>query len=138
VCSSDLFVAAAGNADNDVEFDEDIPSSFDLPNLLIVGAVDQAGDPTSFTSSGRTVEVYANGFEVDSYVPGGARMRMSGTSMASPNAANLAGKILAVKPEMSPPEVIELIKKAADHKPSGDRTILLINPKKTLSLLKAS
>ena len=85
-----LFVCAAGNADNDVEFDEYIPSSFELPNLLTVGAVDQAGDPTSFTSFGRTVQVYANGFEVDSYVPGGDRMKMSGTSMASPNAANLA------------------------------------------------
>ncbi|UCF35112.1 MAG: S8 family serine peptidase, partial [Phycisphaerales bacterium] len=39
-----LFVCAAGNADSDVEFDDYIASSFDLPNLLVVGAVDQAGD----------------------------------------------------------------------------------------------
>jgi len=133
-----LFVAAAGNADNDVRFDEDIPSSFDLPNLLVVGAVDQAGEPTSFTSFGQTVQVYANGFEVESYVPGGSRMKMSGTSMASPNVANLVGKILAVSPDLTPPQVIALITKGSDRKPSGDTSFLLINPKKTLNLLKAS
>ncbi len=127
-----LFICAAGNADNNVEFDEDIPSSFDLPNLLVVGAVDQAGEPTSFTSFGRTVRIYANGFEVDSYVPGGQRMQMSGTSMASPNVANLAGKLLALKPELKPTEVIDLILKGADSKTSGSRTYLLLNPKRTI------
>ncbi len=130
-----LFVCAAGNADSDVEFEEDIPSSFDLPNLLVVGAVDQAGDPTSFTSFGRTVKVYASGFEVESYVPGGQRMKMSGTSMSSPNVANLAGKILAIKPKLKPAQVIGLIKKGADRKKTGDTTILLMNPKRTLEKL---
>ena len=97
-----LFVCAAGNADNDVEFDEYIASSFELPNLITVGAVDQAGDPTSFTSFGKTVQVYANGFEVESYVPGGARMKFSGTSMAAPNVANLAAKMIAVDPTLTP------------------------------------
>jgi hypothetical protein len=130
-----LFVCAAGNADSDVEFDEDIPSSFDLPNLLVVGAVDQAGDPTSFTSFGRTVQVYANGFEVDSYVPGGERMKMSGTSMSSPNVVNLAAKLLAIDHTLTPPKVIERIKKGADKKKAGDVTILLMNPKRTIERL---
>jgi hypothetical protein len=131
-----LFICAAGNADNDVEFDAYIPSSFDLPNLLVVGAVDQAGDPTSFTSFGRTVQVYASGFEVDSYVPGGQRMKMSGTSMASPNVANLAAKILAIKPGLKPAEVIELIKKGSDRRKDGEHEFLLINPKRTIEQLK--
>ncbi|MBN2560742.1 MAG: S8 family serine peptidase [Phycisphaerae bacterium] len=132
-----LFVCAAGNADNDVEFDQYIPSSFDLPNLLTIGAVDQAGDATSFTSFGRTVQVYANGFEVDSYVPGGERMKMSGTSMASPNAANLAAKLLAIDPSLTPPQVIELMKEGADKKTAGKTSFLLLNPKRTVELLKS-
>ncbi len=48
-----LYISAAGNDDNDVDFDVVIPSNFTLPNLMVVGAVDQAGDPTSFTSGGR-------------------------------------------------------------------------------------
>ena len=131
-----LFICAAGNADNDVDFDEYIPSSFDLPNVMSVGAVDQAGDPTSFTSLGRTVEVCANGFEVDSYVPGGQRMKFSGTSMASPNVANLAGKLLAIDPTLTPPKVIELIKKGADARTDGDVNYLLINPQRTIELLR--
>ena len=39
-------MTAAGNSDNDVNFDEVIPSSFDLPNMITVGAVDQAGEET--------------------------------------------------------------------------------------------
>ena len=69
-----LYCVAAGNSDSDVEFDVSIPANFDLDNMIVVGAVDQAGDPTSFTSTGRNVRVFANGFEVESYVPGGMRM----------------------------------------------------------------
>ncbi|MCP4291569.1 MAG: S8 family serine peptidase [bacterium] len=130
-----LYISAAGNDDNDVEFDVVIPSSFELPNLVIVGAVDQAGDPTSFTSGGRNVRVYANGFQVESEVPGGGLMKMSGTSMASPNVCNLAGKILAVKPDLSPEAVVQLIEKNAD--PNQDHpNILLINPRKTIESIK--
>jgi len=109
-----LFVSAAGNDDNDVEFDVVIPSSFDLPNLMVVGALDQAGDPTSFTSGGRNVKVYANGFQVESTVPGGGTMKMSGTSMASPNVANTAAKLIALDPSLTPAQVITLIEKGAD------------------------
>ena len=130
-----LFVSAAGNDDNDVEFDVVIPSSFEMPNLMIIGAVDQAGDPTSFTSGGRNVRVYANGFQVESEVPGGGTMKMSGTSMASPNVCNLAAKLFTVKPELSPEEVVSLIEEGAD--PNKDYPdILLINPKKTVAMVK--
>lgn len=130
-----LFICAAGNADNDVEFSELIPAGIDLPNLLVVGAVDQAGDPTSFTSFGKTVKVYASGFEVDSFIPGGQRMKLSGTSMAAPNATNLAAKLLARKPDLKPTAVIDLIVRGADPRP-GEKRMLLINPKKTMQLLQ--
>jgi subtilisin family serine protease len=103
---------------------------------MIVGAVDQAGEPTGFTSFGETVDVYANGFEVESYVPGGARMAFSGTSMASPNAANLAAKLLALDPTLSPEELIRLIISGSDRYDADER-ILLINPKRTVELLRS-
>ncbi len=130
-----LFITAAGNDDNDVEFDEVIPSNFQLPNLITVAAVDQAGDPTSFTSTGRNVVIYANGYEVDSYVPGGGRMKASGTSMASPNALNLAGKLFALDPALTPARVIDLMKKGATPR-EGDPLFLLINPQRSVELLK--
>ena len=125
-----LFVTAAGNDDNDVEFDVVIPSSFNLPNIMVVGALDQAGDPTSFTSGGENVRVYANGFQVESYVPGGETMKMSGTSMASPNVCNLAGKLIARKPELRPAEVVMLIEQGADPHPEHP-DILRMNAKRS-------
>jgi hypothetical protein len=129
-----LFVCAAGNSDNDSEFEELIPSSFRLPNMITVGAVDQAGDRTSFTTFGKNVEVYANGFEVDSFIPGGERMKFSGTSMASPNVANLAAKIIAVKPSLMPGEVAAIIRQGAEK--GGSENFPLIHPKKTAALLE--
>ena len=129
-----LFIAAAGNSDEDSEFYEAIPSSFDLPNILTVGAVDQAGEETGFTSFGDNVDVHANGFEVESYIPGGTIMKMSGTSMASPNAANLAAKLMAMNSELTVEETIDLILKGCDT--SEDGRIILINPKKSIELLQ--
>ena len=130
-----LFVAAAGNSDSDATFDETVPSGIDLPNILTVGAVDQAGEETSFTSFGANVDVHANGFEVESYLPGGDRMKYSGTSMASPNVANLAAKLLAVEPRLTVAQVIDLIKQGAER--SKDGRINLIHPRRSLELLRA-
>jgi subtilisin family serine protease len=130
-----LFIGGAGNSDNDVNFDEFIPPSFDLPNLMIAGAVDQAGEATDFTSFGQGVDVYSNGFEVDSFVPGGHRMRLSGTSMASPNVVNLAAKLFALDPSLTPVEVADLIKRGAE--PRGKNgALLVINPRRSVELLR--
>ncbi len=130
-----LFITSAGNSNNDVKFDEFYPSSFELDNIMSVGAVDQAGDETGFTSFGKA-DVYANGFEVDSFVPGGDRMKLSGTSMSSPNVANLAGKLLAVNPDLKPMELKTLIIDGCDDKKiMGDKVIKLMNPKKSLEIL---
>jgi len=128
-----LFVAAAGNSNNDVSFVKFIPASLGLPNLMVAGAVDQAGDVTSFTSTGSSVDVYSNGFEVESFVPGGIRMKMSGTSMSAPAVVNLAAKMIALDPSLTPEKVKDLIKKGADNSSDGKR--LLINPRKTIALM---
>ena len=131
-----LFVTAAGNSNQNASFVEDIPAGIKLPNLITVGAVDKAGDEASFTSYGPTVVVDANGYQVESVVPGGDKLALSGTSMASPQVANLAAKILAVNPKLTPPEVIALIRDTADKTPDGRRT--LINAKKAVAAAKSS
>jgi subtilisin family serine protease len=130
-----LFVAAAGNSNADSSFNEAIPASIKVPNLLTVGAVDKAGDEAAFTSYGPTVVVDANGYEVESYIPGGARLKMSGTSMASPNVANLAAKILVVNPKLKPAEVIAIIRQTAEKTADGRRN--LIDPKKAVAAVES-
>jgi subtilisin family serine protease len=129
-----LFITAAGNSDSDASFLGDVPTSLVEPNLIAVGAVNQAGDETSFTSSGPTVLVHADGYHVVSTVPGGKKVPLSGTSMASPNAVNLAAKLFALDPTLTPAQVIKLMREGSDA--SADGRIHLINPKRSAELLK--
>src|SRR5882672_7521651 len=128
-----LFVAAAGNTNQNAAFAEAIPPSLVLPNLLTVGAVDQSGHATDFTSFGKTVTLYANGKSLEARIPGGDLMTVSGTSLAAPQVTNLAAKLFAIDPSLKVSEVIELIRQGASTSPDG--TITLINPKRSVVLL---
>lgn len=130
-----LFVAAAGNSNADASFTEDTPADIVLPNLISVGAVDLAGDEASFTSYGPTVKVHANGYQVESYLPGGTRVALSGTSMAAPQVTNLAAKLLAVHPKLTPEALIEVISGTAERSADGRR--ILMHPKKALAAVQA-
>jgi subtilisin family serine protease len=127
-----LFVAAAGNANEDNRFVETVPASLDLPNVITAGAVDQAGDEAAFTSYGKT-EVYANGYEVPSVVPGGDEIPMSGTSMAAPQVANLAAKLLAVRPDLTVDQLRRAILEPSEERTIGEgKRIRLLDPKASM------
>ncbi|MBA7545566.1 hypothetical protein ES705_37935 [subsurface metagenome] len=126
-----LFITSAGNSNNDVDFAGSIPSSFNFPNILTVGAVDIEGLKTSFTTEGESVDVFANGYEVESYIPGGDRVKFSGTSMSSPNIVNLAAKIFSVNPKLTAREVKEIIIENATAS-KEDPGVLLIHPAKSI------
>jgi subtilisin family serine protease len=126
-----LFVASAGNTANDPTFNESYPSSIVQPNLVTVGAVDKAGDEAPFTSYGPTVALHANGYQVDSFIPGGGRLAISGTSMSAPQVTNLAAKMFAVNPSLTPPQVIAAMRATAERSEDGRRT--LVHPAKALA-----
>ena len=130
-----LFVASGGNTNSSNDFVQKVPGNLRLPNLFLVGAVDQAGEETAFTSYGSSVVVHANGYEVPGLIPGGHKLPMSGTSMAAPGVANLAAKLLTVAPEMTPEQVIEVIRRTAERTPDGRRN--LIHPKNALAAVQA-
>ncbi len=77
-----LFIPAAGNADANLDLASTIPADIDLPNVLAVGAVDQAGNETDFTSYGKRVRVYADGFQLADV--DGHRGKLAGTTVAAP------------------------------------------------------
>ena len=131
-----LFVAAAGNENADSTFAESIPADIVLPNLITVGAVDKAGDEAPFTSYGKTVVVHANGYLVDSVIPGGQRLAESGTSMAAPQVANLAAKMLAVNPALTPPQLVAIIRDTSERTADGRRA--LVNPRKAVAAAEAA
>jgi subtilisin family serine protease len=95
------------------------------------GAGDRAGDEASFTSYGPTVVVHANGYQVESVIPGGEKVAESGTSMAAPQVTNLAAKLLAVSPKLTPTQLIAIIRDTAEKTADGRRN--LIHPAKALA-----
>jgi len=73
---------------------------------------------------------------VEAPIPGGERLALSGTSMSAPNAANLAAKLFALDPSLTPAEVVALILDAADRSEDGRR--VLMNPRRSVEQLRAS
>ena len=121
-----LFVAGAGNEDEDVDFVRSFPAGINLPNLITVGAVDSALQPAGFTSYGKSIDLYANGFEVPSKVPGGMPINISGTSLAAPQVTNLAAKLLAVNPKLTVAQLRSIIEETATAE--GAKKLKVINP----------
>jgi len=129
-----LFVCAAGNGNSDPFFQGYLPLSLGLPNILVVGAVNRAGEKSSYSNIGSRIAVYANGDNVETVMPGGIPFTGLGTSLAAPQLTNLAAKLLAIGPQLKVPEIVDLIKAGGDK--SKDVQFLLYNPKKTLELLR--
>ncbi|MEO5799747.1 MAG: S8 family serine peptidase [Gemmatimonadales bacterium] len=120
-----LFVASAGNSGNNTEFN-DFALRIDLPNMLLVGAVDRAGDEASWTNTGPLVRLYANGYLVETKVPGGSREASSGTSFAAPGVVNTVAKMLAVQPRLTTATMVEILLRTADV--MGPRGLRVMNP----------
>ena len=129
-----LFVAGAGNEDEDVDFVRSFPAGINLPNVVTVGAVDSALQPAGFTSYGSSIDLYANGFEVPAKVPGGMPINISGTSLAAPQVTNLAGKMLAVNPKLTVAEIRSIIEATASEE--GPKKLKVINPAAALARVR--
>ena len=116
-----LLVHAAGNDAKNVDIQDNFPSrNYDndttkpFSNWITVGAsgarLKELAAP--FSNYGkREVDVFAPGVRIYSTVPGGnTYAEMDGTSMASPIVAGLGALMLSYYPELSPQQVISIIK----------------------------
>lgn len=125
-----LLVAAAGN-------DGPFPDSIDYPgayaSVIAVGAIDQSGTITNWSSRGtnsdstpwivesRDIEFAAPGEYIESTWNGGGYVILSGTSMASPFVAGLAAKYwqsTATDPMTATRDFLHSL--ATDLSPTGD------------------
>ncbi|HZB46048.1 MAG TPA: S8 family serine peptidase, partial [Pyrinomonadaceae bacterium] len=101
-----LFVAAAGNDGANADKRPHYPSGYKLPNVLSVAALDRRDELASFSNYGeKGVHVAAPGKEILSTWLGGAYEEHSGTSMATPFVAGVAGLVLSVEPNLSVKEL---------------------------------
>ncbi len=96
-----LFVASAGNAGTDNDGDPHYPSSYDVPNIIAVAATDHDDELASWSCYGATsVDLAAPGVSILSSIPGNSYGSKSGTSMATPHVAGLAGLVLSQFPAL--------------------------------------
>jgi subtilisin family serine protease len=124
------FVAAAGNWGDDNDVDPFYPASYDLPNVLSVAAVDNAGDLAWFSNYGATsVDVGAPGVDVLSTLPAGG---VAGAALQN-NDPFHGGE--NAKPRMYWAFGLEDIVGAADRRDALDLTLQGIGPAKSSSIL---
>ena len=97
-----LFVAAAGNSSTNNDRKPHFPSNYDVPNVISVAALDRNDKLASFSNfGGKTVAIAAPGVDILSTWLGNAYEEKSGTSMATPVVAGVAGLIVAQNPRIS-------------------------------------
>lgn len=129
-----LFVIAAGNANQDLDFVRTLPGSINLPNVLSVASVDATGALSTFASTGPSVDLHAPGENIDVLVPGGGRIRTSGASLSAPQVANAAAQVLSVRPDLDTATVVELLVKTATRSAQG---LALLDPRAAVAAARA-
>ena len=112
--SGSLVVAAAGNSraeGNPLEY----PAS--LPHVLTVGAIDESGQPTYFSSSSPYIDLTAPGVNIPvavpaTYAPEGYAS-FSGTSFSSPMVAGAAAWVWTARPTLDVLQLAEVMRASA-------------------------
>ncbi|MEN3330548.1 MAG: hypothetical protein V7638_5355 [Acidobacteriota bacterium] len=97
-----LFVAAAGNSTVNNDRTPHFPSSYNVPNVVSVAALDRHDELAKFSNWGvKSVAIAAPGVDILSTWLGDAYEEKSGTSMATPVVSGVAALILAEHPRIS-------------------------------------
>ena len=120
-----VLVAAAGNSGGDSS--NHFPGAY--PEVLSVGATNQAGVLTSFSSYGDAVDIAAPGYDITSTAPRAQTeagyepywLGLSGTSFSSPIVAGVAALVRNKWPSLTPDQVMARLKATArDAGPRGN------------------
>lgn len=83
------------------------------PEVLAVASTNEDGTRSSFSNYGDYIDVAAPGASIASTYPGSGYAALSGTSMASPHVAALAGLIRSINPHLTNVQVMNIIRGTA-------------------------
>jgi len=101
-----LFVAASGNASTNNDRNPHYPSSYNIPNVISVAALDRNDQLASFSNYGvKSVAIAAPGVDILSTWLGDEYEEKSGTSMATPVVAGVAALVAAHDPKITVDEL---------------------------------
>jgi hypothetical protein len=111
-----VLISAAGNYSSNNDSSPMYPANYPVPSNISVAATNSGGYLLSFSNFGAsTVHLGAPGSMIDSTVPSSSKnsfQYMSGTSMAAPLVAGLAGLMIREAPNLSGYQIRELIQNA--------------------------
>ena len=102
-----LYVAAAGNANKNVDTAPLYPCAYPDANIVCVGASDQNDDKAVFNSTSAssygatTVDLFAPGMNIATTSKGSQYVLASGTSMSAPMVAAAAAMLFAYNPQLT-------------------------------------
>jgi len=101
-----LFVAASGNSSTNNDRTPHYPSSYNVPNVISVAALDRNDQLASFSNYGvKSVAIAAPGVDILSTWLGDEYEEKSGTSMATPVVAGVAALVAAHEPKVTVDEL---------------------------------
>ncbi|ASA23586.1 S8 family peptidase [Paenibacillus donghaensis] len=100
-----VIVSAAGNDNTERP---GYPAAY--PEVLAVAATNASQQKASFSNYGDYIDVTAPGESIASTYPDSQYAALSGTSMASPHVAALAGLVRSLNPDLSNDEVVQLMR----------------------------
>ncbi|MEM6472450.1 MAG: S8 family serine peptidase, partial [Planctomycetota bacterium] len=116
-----LFVASSGNDGLNNDLFPHYPDGYDLEGILSVGASNDNDFSAGFSNVGAaSVDIHAPGDGILSTTLGGTYGLNSGTSMASPHVAGVAGLLGAVAPNANLFEIKAAIMNGSDQLPQLD------------------
>ncbi|KAI7255432.1 hypothetical protein KC345_g11133, partial [Hortaea werneckii] len=101
----DIVIVSASGNDNTER--PGYPAAYD--EVIAVAATNSTGDRASFSNYGDYIDVAAPGESIASTYPDNQYAALSGTSMASPHVAALAGLVRSLNPALTNKEVMELL-----------------------------
>ncbi len=115
--SSAFHVMAAGNNGTNNDQRPFFPNNYDLgDNSIRVAATDRNDNLARFSNFGPgSVDLGAPGVQIYSTMPGGGYANKSGTSMAAPHVAGVAGLLVANNPQITNDELKERLMNGAER-----------------------
>lgn len=104
-----LFIAAAGNEQNNNDVVSAYPGNYSWGNVVSVAAIDRNGNLSWFSNYGATkVDLAAPGEGIYSTMPGNSYGSLSGTSMAAPHVTGALALLHAYFVDMPPNQLVSL------------------------------